>query len=181
MALVLDRAGVGLEHEVEGPGLGEVLGAAIGADTLDLVGPPALVAVLAVDQGVGEGGEVARGSPDGRRPEDGRIEADHVVTLLDHGAPPGVLDVAQHVDTERAVVVGGAEPAVELGRVEDEAAGPAEPYHLLHQVVGASLRRLGGVCHRSRIPERILALTSIKGSSGQAQSARSEGFEPPTF
>ena len=141
VALVLHRAGVGLEHQVEGAGLGQVVGAAVGADALDLVGPPALVAVLAVDQGVGEGGQVARGGPDGRRAEDGGVEADHVVAQLDHGAPPGVLDVAQHVDPERAVVVGGAEAAVDLGRREDEAAGAAQPHHLLHQVVAGSLGR----------------------------------------
>ena len=108
----------------------------LGQTPVDLVGPPALVAVLAVDQGVGEGGQVARGLPDGGRAEDGGVEADHVVALLDHGAPPGVLDVAQHVDAERAVVVGGAEAAVDLGRGEDEAAVAAQPHHLLHQVVG---------------------------------------------
>ena len=170
VALVLDRAGVGLEHEVEGPGLGEVLGAAVGADPVDLVLAPALVAVLAVDQGVGEGGQVARGGPDGGRAEDGGVEADHVVALLHHGAPPGVLDVAQHVDPERAVVVGGAEAAVDLGRGEDEAAVAAEPHHLLHQVVGGGLGRLGGLCHRCRLPERILALTSLASSRPRSVS-----------
>ena len=68
--------------------------------------------------------------------EDGGVEADHVVALLDHGAPPGVLHVAQHVDAERPVVVGGAEAAVDLGRREDEAPVAAQAHHLLHQVVG---------------------------------------------
>ena len=83
---------------------------------------------------------MARGRPHGGRAEDGGVEADDVVAQLHHGAPPGVLDVAQHVDPERAVVVGGAEAAVDLGRGEDEAAGAAQPHHLLHQVVGARPR-----------------------------------------
>ncbi len=138
-ALVLDRAGVGLEHEVEGPGLGELGGAAVGADPVDLVLAPALVAVPAVDQGVGEVGQVARGLPHRRRRQDGGVEADHVVAALDHGLPPGVLHVAQQVDPQRAVVVGGAEAAVDLGRLEDEAAPLAQADHLLHQVGGASV------------------------------------------
>ena len=101
---------------------------------------------------------MARGGPDGGRAEDGGVEADHVVALLDHGAPPRVLDVAQHVDAERPVVVGGAEAAVDLGRGEDEAPVAAEAHHLLHQVVAGGAARLG---HRCRIPERILALTSL--------------------
>ena len=63
VALVLHRAGVGLEHQVEGPGLGQVVRAAVGADPVDLVLAPALMAVAAVHQGVGEGGQVARGGP----------------------------------------------------------------------------------------------------------------------
>ena len=37
-------------------------------------------------------------------------------------SPPLVLDIAQQFDAERAVVVSGAQPAVDLGRLEDEAA-----------------------------------------------------------
>ena len=56
-ARALDRAGVGLEHEVELPGLGEaVLGAAVGAHlgVVELVEAEPLAAVAAVDQRVGE-------------------------------------------------------------------------------------------------------------------------------
>ena len=73
--LVLQRAGVGLEHQVEGPGLGELGGPAVGADAVDLVLAPALVAVPAVDQGIGEVGQVARGLPHRRRRQDGGVQA----------------------------------------------------------------------------------------------------------
>ncbi len=167
MAFVLHRSRMRLEHQVEGASLGEVVGAAVGADAFDLVGPPALVAVLAVDQGVGEGGQVPRGVPHGRGTQNGGVEPDDVVALLHHGAPPRVLDIAQHVDPEGAVVVGGAEAAVDLGRREDEATVTAQADDFLHQVVGGvlgSLGGLGGLCHRCRIPERILALTSLARS-----------------
>ena len=71
--LVLDRAGVGLEHQVEGACLGELGGAAGRADPADLVLAPPLVAVAAVHQWVGEVGQVARGLPYRRWREDGGI------------------------------------------------------------------------------------------------------------
>ncbi len=139
VALVLYRTHVGLEHQVEGPGLGEVGAAAVGAVhlpvariRLQVVGPPAFLAVAAVDQGVGEVGQVARRLPDLRAGQDGRVEPHHFVAELDHRPPPGVFDVAQHQHAQRAVVVGGAEPAVDLSRGEDEAARLAQPHDVIH-------------------------------------------------
>src|SRR5690606_612585 len=132
----LDRAGVGLEHEVELPGLGEaVAGAAVGADprVVELVLAEPLAAVAAVDQRVREVLEVAGRLPHRRRRQDGGVEADDVVAQLHHRAPPRVLDVAQQQHADRAVVVGRAEPAVDLGRREDEAAAPAEVDDLVEQ------------------------------------------------
>src|SRR6476659_3431860 len=48
----------------------------------------------APDEGVGERADVAARLPYLRRHEDRGVEADDVVAELDHGAPPGVLDVA---------------------------------------------------------------------------------------
>ncbi len=132
--LVLDGAGMGLEHEVERPCLGELGRATRRADPFDLVLPPPLMAVAAVDERVGEVGEVARSGPDRRRRQDRGVEPHHVVTPLDHRLPPGVLDVAQQVDPERSVVVGRAEAAVDLGGLEDEAASLAEADDLFQQV-----------------------------------------------
>ena len=132
--------------------VGELGRAAVGAHPVDLVLPPPLAAVPAVDQGIGEVGQVARGLPHRGRREDGRIQADDVVAPLHHRLPPGVLHVAQHVDPERAVVVGRAEAAVDLGRLEDEAAPLAQPDHLLHQV-GRATGRVGSnfrVRHRGQ-------------------------------
>ncbi len=76
--LVLDRANKGLEHEVEGPGVGEIRAPAVGTFELavvcrrELVRSPALLAGAAVDKRVGEILEVARGFPDLRARQDGR-------------------------------------------------------------------------------------------------------------
>ena len=119
--VAFDRTDVGLEHEVERPSLGQVLGAAVGASVLDLVRAPPLLAVAAVDQGVGEGRQVARCLPDLGVREDRGVDRHDVVTLLDHCPPPGLAYVAEHEGAERAVVVGRADAAVDLGRREDEA------------------------------------------------------------
>ena len=77
-ALALDRAGVGLEHEVERPGLGEaVLGVAVRAHPgiVQVVLAEAVLAHPAVDERIGEVGQVAGRLPDGRRAEDGGVDA----------------------------------------------------------------------------------------------------------
>ena len=135
---------------MEGARLSQVSGAAVGAGTFDLVGAPALLAVSAVDEGVGERGHMSRRHPDLGVGEDRGVHADDVVTLLDHRAPPRVLDVAQHVGAEGAVVVSGADTAVDLGRRENEPAPLAQVDHRLEQL----WPRCGGltlVIHAQRI------------------------------
>ena len=133
----LDGPGEGLEHEVELAGLGE--GARLAAArarvrVLELVEAVPLLAVAAVDERVGEVGQVARGLPDGGRPEDGGVEADDVVAQLHHRAPPLVLHVAQQQHAERAVVVGRPEAAVDLRRREHEPAPLAQVHDLVEQL-----------------------------------------------
>ena len=53
--------------------------------------------------------------------QDGRVEPDHVVALLDEVAPPHALDVVLQLHAERTVVPAGAGAAVDLARLEDEA------------------------------------------------------------
>ena len=123
---VLDRAGVGLEHQVELAGLGERLrrpavGAGVGI--VELVEAEALLAVGAVDERVAEAGEVTARLPDRRRAEDRRVDQHDVVALLHHRPHPGVLHVAQQQRAERAVVVRAAEAAVDLGRRDTRTRG----------------------------------------------------------
>jgi len=98
-------------------GLGEVpagsaawTGLGVGEFILAVTG----VAVGAVDERVREVGEVTARLPDLGWGEDRGVEADHVVAVLDHRAPPGILDVAQQQDPERAVVVCRTKTAVDL-------------------------------------------------------------------
>jgi hypothetical protein len=74
----------------------------IGLDHVVLTEP--LVAAHALDQGVGEGLDVAGGLPHPRRHDDRGILADDVLPLLDDVLPPGALDVVLELDAERAVV-----------------------------------------------------------------------------
>ena len=147
---LLDRADRRLEHEVELARLGEVaLGALAGeharlaraADVVlgvEVVGAEALLARAAVDERVGEAGEVAGGLPRARVLDDRRVERDDVVAVADHRLPPGVDDVALEQDAVVPVVVGVRDPAVDLGGGEDEAAPLAQRDDLVHRgdVVG---------------------------------------------
>src|SRR5205085_6408611 len=106
---------------------------------LDLVLPPAFLALAAVDEGVGERGQVAGGLPHSGRHEDGGVKADDVVAQLHHRPPPGVHHVALQQHAQRPVVIRRPEPAVDIARREDEAAPLAQVDDLLHAVG----RRLG--------------------------------------
>ncbi len=142
----LDRAGLGLEHQVELASLGEaVLGVAVRADVgvVELVETEALLAVGAVDQRVAEVGEVARRLPHLWRAQDGGVDQHDVVALLHHRTDPRLLDVAQQQRPERAVVVGRTEAAVDLGRLVDEATAFAEADDLFE---------VGGRHRPSRLP-----------------------------
>ena len=161
--LVLDRAEVGLEHHVEVARLGpRALRAAVRAGDvgqavlrraplprlellLEVVGPEALVAALALGQRVGEDADVARGDPDLARQDHRGVEADDVVPALDDGAPPLLLDVLLELDAERAVVPGGAGAAVDLPRREDEAPALAEVDDLVEAGGVPLLGRVGAV------------------------------------
>ena len=142
--LVLDRAEVGLEHHVEVARLGpRALRAAVRAGDvgqavlrrpalarlellLEVVGPEALVAALALGQRVGEDADVTGGDPDLARQDHRGVQADDVVPALDDGAPPLLLDVLLELDAQGPVVPGGAGAAVDLAGREDEAPSLAE-------------------------------------------------------
>ena len=136
--LALDRAEVGLHQAVEHLRLGEgALVAAVGAVQLgelelgvgllgqerlfEVVRAEALVAAGALGERVDELVDVTRGLPDLAGQDDGRVEADDVVALLDHGAPPLAADVVLELHAQRAIVPGRSGAAVDLTRRIDEA------------------------------------------------------------
>ena len=144
---LLDGADARLEHQVELARLGQVaVGRLAGplarplaaADLLvleigEVVGAEALLAEAAVDERIGEAAHMARDLPDARVEDDRRVEREDVVALLHHrGEPPG-LDVVLEQDAVVAVVVGGAEPAVDLRGGKDEPAPPRERDDLVHR------------------------------------------------
>src|SRR4051812_17240037 len=87
----------------------------------------------ALDERVAEALEVAGCLPRLRVEDDRAVEGHDVVALLDHRAPPLVLDVRLEQHAVVPVVVRGAEPAVDLGRLEQEAAPLAERDDLVHR------------------------------------------------
>src|SRR5262245_36284393 len=90
---------------------------------LQVVGPEALVTRGALGQRVHKGLKVARRRPDLLVEDDRGVQADDVVALLDHRAPPLAADVFLEFDTERSVVPGGPTAAVDLtGRIDEAAA-----------------------------------------------------------
>ena len=155
--VVLGDAPVGGEHQVELPDAGEIVLAAVGAgdgvglDILkhlllghavgvgvrvevidEVVGPEAQLALLAVQQGVGEAGHVAAGLPDPGVHEDVGVHLEAVVPLLDELLAPGVLYVVLQPGAQGAVVPGIGQAAVDLGAGEDKAPALAEGDDLFH-------------------------------------------------
>jgi hypothetical protein len=141
--LVLHGSDVGAEHQIELAGVREAFGRAAGRAgvAFDLVFAETLLAGPAIDERVAETGDVATGLPNAGGHQDGGVEADDVVTLAHHAAPPGVFNVALQLNADGAVVPGGAEAAVDLAAGKDEAAALGEGDERLH--VDAS-RRIGG-------------------------------------
>ncbi len=141
-ALVLDRPHGRLEHEVELPRLGQVAlgclarvlgGLAPAPRVLQSVGAKAQFAGAAVDQRIGEPGQVTAGLPGGRVLDDRRVQRDDVVALLQHRPPPLLLDVVLEQHPIVAVVVARSEPAIDLAAGEHEAPPLAERDDLVHR------------------------------------------------
>src|SRR5581483_12121422 len=128
-ARLLHRPDRRLEHQVELPGLGQValrrlagmLRRLASARALrELIGAEAQLAGAAVDERVGEAGDVPGGLPDLRMEDDCAVEEHDVVALLDQRTDPAVADAVLEQDAVVAVVVAGPEPAVDLRGGEDE-------------------------------------------------------------
>ena len=103
---------------------------------LHMVRADTFVGDRALAHHVGEGVDVAAGLPDGRMHDDRGIEADDIVAVAGHRAPPGVAEVALQFRAERAVIPEATDAAVDLGGLEDEAAPLAEADDLLHAGIG---------------------------------------------
>ena len=86
----------------------------------DLVGAEALLALLTVHQGVGEAAHMAGGHPHLGVHQDGGVQAHVIGVLLDKLLPPGLLHIVFQLHTQRAVVPGVGQAAVDLRAGEDK-------------------------------------------------------------
>ena len=163
-ARVLHRADVGLEHEVELARLGELSPIVFVPRPADLIGAKSLVALLALDQRVGEVLDVSRCLPDFGIHDDAGVDTDHVIAQLDHRAPPGPLDVVAQGDTEGPEVHHPLDAAVDLAGLKEEAAPLGQGDELLHHLP-PPLAGEGGVggrhqCRTLRMKSRLLSRRS---------------------
>ena len=157
---LLDRPHERLEHQVElsrgavssqAVPLARPLARLLRAPRVrQLVGPEPALAGLAVDQRIGEAGDVAARLPHPRMHQDRRVEPLDVVARAHHRVPPVVLDVRLELDAERAVVPHRSRPAVDLRRLENEAVPLAQRHELVHHIgrKKASERGVGAEAHR---------------------------------
>jgi hypothetical protein len=103
------------------------------AGIFELVGAEAPLARLAVHERVHEAAHVPARFPRARMHEDRRVDA-HDIVAAHHRLPPVLLDVALELHAERTVVPHRARAAVDLGRLEDEAAPLAQRHEFVHHV-----------------------------------------------
>ena len=84
-----------------------------------LVGTVACLAGAAVQQRVGEAGDVAGGDPSLGVHDDGRIQTNVVRAFLHEFLQPSLLDVVLELNAQRAVVPAVCKAAVDLGTGEN--------------------------------------------------------------
>ena len=101
-----------------------------------IVGAEAHLALLAVQQRIGEGAHVAAGLPDAGIHQNVGVHLEGVVPLLDEALAPGVLDVVLQTGAEGAVVPGVGQAAVDLGAGKDKAPVFAEGHDFVHGFFG---------------------------------------------
>ena len=114
------------------------------------IGAEALLALLAVHQGVGEAAHVAGGHPNLRIHQDSGVQTHVIGVLLDELLPPGLLHVVLQLHAQGAVVPGVGQTAVDLAAGEDEAAALTQGDDLFHG--------LFGVLHGDQTPSVLILL-----------------------
>ena len=101
-----------------------------------LVGPEALLALLAIHKRIGKARQMAAGHPGLGIHQNGRILAHVVGIFLDELLPPGLLDIVLQLHTQGAVVPGVGEATVDLGPGENKAAVFTQGNDLVHGFLG---------------------------------------------
>ena len=88
----------------------------------DLVGAKPFLGQQAIDHQVAEGAGMAAGLPDLRMHDDGGFQSRHVIPLLGHRPPPGILDIALKLGAQRAVIPKTVQAAVDFRGLKNEPA-----------------------------------------------------------
>ena len=124
------------EHKIESTRFGESSAAAprtfavfdmIRTQTTSAFGIPA------VHQHIGKIGRVTRSFPGFGMHKNSRVQSDHIVAILNHGLPPGRLDIAFEFRADRTIVPGPVKAAINFGRRENKTAAFAERNNFFHQ------------------------------------------------
>jgi hypothetical protein len=101
---------------------------------MNTVADESFLALLAVNQRIGESGQVPGGLPDLRMHEDRGVESHDVPAVGHHCLPPRFLDVAFELDAQGAVVPAAVKPAVDFAGLKDKAFSFAQAYDGTHQI-----------------------------------------------
>ena len=97
-----------------------------------LVGAETGLAGLAVHQRIVEAADVAAGNPYFAVHQDGRVQTDVVLALLNEFLPPGALDVVFEFNAQRAVVPRVGQTAVNFRAGINKTSALAERNELVH-------------------------------------------------
>ena len=73
------------------------------------------MAGFAFDERIGEGLGVTGGFPDGGIHNDGGVQPDYIVSLVDHRFPPLFFDIVFELDSQRAIVPEALQTSVDFG------------------------------------------------------------------
>ena len=98
----------------------------------DLVGAETLLALFTIHQGVGEAAHMAGGHPNLGIHQDGGVQTHIIGILLDELLPPGLLYVVFQFHTQRAVVPGVGQAAIDLRSGEDKSTSLTQSDDLFH-------------------------------------------------
>ena len=85
---------------------------------------------------VGKCVDMAARLPDGGMQDDRGIEADDIVAVTGHRAPPGLAEVTLQFGSQWAIVPKSANAPVDFGGLEDEAASLGQADDLFHAGFG---------------------------------------------
>ena len=156
---VLGNTLIGLEHQVELADVGEVRLAAVRAGNLlfpnvvhhllvapagrvgavevldEVVGTVSGLAGLAVHERVREAAQMTGSHPCLRIHDDGSVQSHIIRGFLHELLPPGTLDVVLQLYTQRAVVPGVCQTAVNFRTRVYKAAGLTEVYDFIHALL----------------------------------------------